>query len=290
MTALPLGSRIRSTREAKGLTLRALAAEVGVSPATLSAIERGHTRVGADRLAALGWALDVVPDELLRPGPGAVERDGSQSPAAGGHWRDFDDLAMDRVLQAALRLFVLQGFHATSMREIAAESGLSVAGVYHHYPSKERILVALLDLTMTELSWRMEAARSEGTSPDEAFALMVEALALFHAMRSDLAFIGASEMRAFGPEERPRIAALRDRVQHALDRQAEECVAAGTPADGIRTATRAIATMCTALPSWFRLDGPLRPQEVAIRYAAFALSMLRSDPGRGDDRELRQGP
>ena len=54
---------------------------------------------------------------------------------------------------------------------------------------------------------------------------VVEALALFHTRRSDLAFIGASEMRSLEPENRRKIAAMRDHVQHVLDRLIDEAVA-----------------------------------------------------------------
>lgn len=260
------------------MSLRALAAALEVSPATLSAVERGLTPLTVDRLGRIAEVLEVPATQLLERGmrptsptpAGATERAG---------WRDFDDLEMDPVLEASTRLFVRQGYHATSMREIAAEAGLSVAGIYHHYPSKERILVSLLDVTMAEIAWRVEAARREGRDALESFALMVEALALFHAVRGDLAFVGASEMRAFGPDERARITALRDDIQHALDRQAERCVEDdGADLLDLRTATRAIATMCTSLPSWFRLDGPMTATEVARRYAHYALAMIDRSP------------
>ncbi len=192
-------------------------------------------------------------------------------------WREFDGIVMDPVLQAATRLFVAQGFHATTVRQVAAEAGMSVAGVYHHYPSKEQILVAILDLTMSEIAWRLAAAREQGRDPVESLALMVESLALFHAVRGDLAFLGASEMRGLG-SERARITAMRDEVQHAMDRQAQRAVDEGSLAtlseDDVRVVTRAVATMCTSLPSWFRLDGPMSPRDVASRYAAYALALL----------------
>jgi AcrR family transcriptional regulator len=278
---------VRDAREARGLSLRALAGRLGISPGTLSAVERGLTPLTVDRLEQIARTLDVPAAQLLSGAvPAVATSESSSAPAPDeepGHWRSFADLRMDPVLEAATRLFVRRGYHAATMREIAAEANLSVAGVYHHYPSKERILVALLDLTMVELAWRIDAARQEGRDPLESLALMVEALALFHAVRGDLAFVGASEMRAFGPAERARITGLRDDIQHALDRQAQACADAGYPVAGdLRTATRAIATMCTSLPSWFRPEGALSASEVARRYAAYALALLgagRSEVG-----------
>lgn len=272
-----VGAAVRAARRAQGTSLRVLAARLGVSPATLSAVENGRTPLTVARLSSIADLVGVSVEDLVR-GADHPERPGRSGEAPGpGGWRDFSSISMDVVLEGAAASFVRRGFHATTMREIAAEADLSVAGVYHHYATKESILVALLDLTMAEIAWRVEDARGEGEQdgPWRSFGLMVESLALFHAARADLAFIGASEMRALGRGQRERITSLRDDVQHALDRQARLCA---TPAPGavddVRTLTRAVATMCTALPSWFRPDGPLDASTVARRYATYAVTLL----------------
>lgn len=268
---------MRSAREARGRTLRATAADLGVSPATLSAVEHGRTPLTVERLQRLATLLDVPAARLLA-GEETTTPPGPAEAASGDRdWRDFSGIETDPVLEAATRVFVRRGFHAAGMREVAAEAGLSVAGVYHHYRSKQQILTALLDVTMAEIRWRVEAARLEGRTSVESFALMVEALALFHAVRGDLAFLGASEMRGLEGTELERVVALRNDVQYALDEQARVCLASGdfTVADP-HTAGRAIATMCTSLPGWFRLDGPLTAQQVASQYAGYALALMGS--------------
>jgi AcrR family transcriptional regulator len=49
------------------------------------------------------------------------------------------------VLDSALELFSKNGYGATTMREIASQSGISTGAVYHHFPDKEAIFRALLD-------------------------------------------------------------------------------------------------------------------------------------------------
>lgn len=276
-----VGRAVRSARQARGVSLRATASALGVSPATLSAVERGHTPVSVARLGALAELLDVPPARLLAgeatpavPPPSAdADRD----------WRDFSAISLGPILEAATRVFVRRGFHAAGMREVAAEAGLSVAGVYHHFPSKQRLLAALLDFTMAEIGWRIAAARDEGDTPLRSFALMVEALALFHAVRGNLAFLGASEMRGLESGDLDRVIALRDGVQYALDHQAQAAIDAGyLSSDDPRTACRAIATMCTSLPSWFRPNGALTPSQVAKQYAEYAVTLLGWSP---DDAE-----
>jgi AcrR family transcriptional regulator len=51
----------------------------------------------------------------------------------------------EQILQQAIEVFGRFGFHATSMREIAKECGLSQAGLLHHFPTKETLLLALVE-------------------------------------------------------------------------------------------------------------------------------------------------
>lgn len=45
---------------------------------------------------------------------------------------------------AAIQLFMEQGYHATSMRQIAERAGLALGGIYNHFASKEEIFEAII--------------------------------------------------------------------------------------------------------------------------------------------------
>lgn len=45
---------------------------------------------------------------------------------------------------AAISLFMEQGYHATSMRQIAERSELALGGIYNHFGSKEEIFEAII--------------------------------------------------------------------------------------------------------------------------------------------------
>lgn len=49
-----------------------------------------------------------------------------------------------RILDAAYALFMEQGYHGTSMRQIAERAGITMGGVYNHFASKEAIWEAVL--------------------------------------------------------------------------------------------------------------------------------------------------
>src|ERR1051326_7124583 len=49
-----------------------------------------------------------------------------------------------KIEEAALRVFIRQGYHGTSMREIADASRVSIGNIYNYYPTKEDLFVAIV--------------------------------------------------------------------------------------------------------------------------------------------------
>lgn len=193
-----------------------------------------------------------------------------------GSWREYDESSLPRPLAAALGAFVEQGYHGASIREIAARAELSVPGVYHHYPSKQALLMGLANAAMDELLERSVRAELEaGELPSARFDAVVESLLRFHMARRELAFVASTEVRSMEPAARLAYIARRDEQQRMLDRIVADGVAQGEfsaphPAD----AARAVATMCVAVSGWYRPDGPLEPDEIAGRYLDIARGMV----------------
>jgi transcriptional regulator with XRE-family HTH domain len=75
---LEMGERLREARQARRLSLRALADRLGVSPSLISQIETGRANPSVSTLYAIASELDVSLDELL-----FNDRRGTE-PAAGG--------------------------------------------------------------------------------------------------------------------------------------------------------------------------------------------------------------
>jgi AcrR family transcriptional regulator len=186
-------------------------------------------------------------------------------------------LALDPVLRAAVDEMAEVGYHAATIRTIADRCGMSVSAVYNYYDSKQHILMAICELCMAETVGRARAARDQGASPVERFALLIEHLVLVHTHRRELAFILASEMRSLEPDNLRAITRLRTEVQRMVDREVEAAVAAGRfRVDHPRDASRAVITMCVAIPTWWSPGGSLGPAQVAERYVGFALDLMRA--------------
>lgn len=59
------------------------------------------------------------------------------------------EASVEKLLAAALRLFVSYGYRATTLEQIAAAAGLTKGAVYFYFRSKEAVLIALLDRVET---------------------------------------------------------------------------------------------------------------------------------------------
>src|SRR5215467_3562652 len=71
----------------------------------------------------------------------------------------------EEILQVAARLFGQRGFAATSTREIAVAAGLRQPSLFHHFPSKEAILEALLDRALADsLAFAEAQLRARGAA------------------------------------------------------------------------------------------------------------------------------
>ncbi|MFC7574037.1 TetR/AcrR family transcriptional regulator C-terminal domain-containing protein [Klenkia terrae] len=72
--------------------------------------------------------------------------------------------------------------------------------------------------------------------------------------------------------------------QQAVDEEVAAAVAAGLLAVADPgTAARAVVTLCTAIPQWYRPGGPTAPEELAEQYVGFALALLGRPPSTGLD-------
>ena len=65
------------------------------------------------------------------------------------------------ILQVAARLFSRQGYTATSIRQIAEESGIGKATIYHHFTDKQAIVLALLLRNTARMQEILETVRAE---------------------------------------------------------------------------------------------------------------------------------
>lgn len=74
----------------------------------------------------------------------------------------------ERLLATAFRLFHEQGYHATGVATILREAGVNAGSLYHFFPSKEALLIGVLEYALTQLVPQvMGPAEGRATDPIE---------------------------------------------------------------------------------------------------------------------------
>jgi AcrR family transcriptional regulator len=88
--------------------------------------------------------------------------------------REDDPPAKREILRAALELFSERGLAATSIRDIAEESGYTNPALYKHFAGKEELALYLFELCHARVWTACEAALASGASFDEKLDAYVE--------------------------------------------------------------------------------------------------------------------
>jgi AcrR family transcriptional regulator len=78
----------------------------------------------------------------------------------------------DQILSAAMKCFVENGFHGSSMAELAKRAGMSVGHIYHYYESKDAIIEAIVDRDIEEAPGMLDAF----SGADDLMAAMMDRL------------------------------------------------------------------------------------------------------------------
>jgi AcrR family transcriptional regulator len=186
------------------------------------------------------------------------------------------------ILDSAIVQFSRRGFHGASMRRLAAEAGITLSNVYNYFPTKSDILLGILRQAVTEqIEITSAAIAKSGGSVVDRFVAGVEAFVRYDVEHLDVCFVANSELRYLDQQQRQEIVTLRDRQQGLYEDLVKEGIASGDFRTPFPTeVTTAMLTMFAGVTVWYRPDGPLTPEDVAQRYARYALGMV----------EARQGP
>jgi AcrR family transcriptional regulator len=179
--------------------------------------------------------------------------------------------------EAATDLFFEFGYHATTMRQIAARANVQAPAIYHWYPSKEVILVKLQDDFMRDLSQAVDAAVDQQSDPVFQLAAAVREHVVFHCMHAREAFVTDSEIRALSRERRRALIAKRDAYQQYFHQKLVRGIDAGTlhSAEPL-VATYAILLQATGVAMWFQPGGRLTAAEVADLQVELTLGALHA--------------
>jgi AcrR family transcriptional regulator len=82
--------------------------------------------------------------------------------------------ARDQIVQAAMTVFALKGYAASSMDDICMAAGCSKGGLYHHFPTKTAVLNGVVDRLSTSGSLLPSGAGETSLPPQGLGRILLE--------------------------------------------------------------------------------------------------------------------
>jgi AcrR family transcriptional regulator len=147
-----------------------------------------------------------------------------------------------KIQNVALRLFIENGYEATSLREIAEEVGVTKAALYYHFKTKDEIVTSLIDDRVDRLEalidWGMSLPRTHNARVEFVRRYADE---LHEGRHHDTMKFFERNQTAL--RENPKSERMRDLMMTMIDFLSPE---GARPADKLRTALAVFAIHTTS--------------------------------------------
>jgi TetR/AcrR family transcriptional regulator, fatty acid metabolism regulator protein len=181
----------------------------------------------------------------------------------------------DKILQAALEVFAEKGYHRALVDDIVRASRTSKGAVYHHFPNKEALFLALVDEFSARLAEAVAAAIAGAHGAlGKVQAALTAGLETF-ARHRELARILLLESVSLGPAYQSKRLEVHGRFASLIQAYLDEAVAEGSiPALDTRVATLAWLGAVNEVVIQWLYSG--RPDLMTEAVPALAPLLLRS--------------
>jgi AcrR family transcriptional regulator len=173
------------------------------------------------------------------------------------------------IRSAALLRFSQQGYHATTLRQLADDLGVTPAAFYYYYTTKDELLTELVEGILTRDLARVREIRAASGDSLDAMVFNHVHDCCTHQIES---IVLAHDTKSLPARFRKRV--------HRLVREYEDefagCIAAeyGLMGSDLQLATKAVLGMGHNVTQWYRVDGPLAPEVIAEQYTRYARGIL----------------
>lgn len=182
------------------------------------------------------------------------------------------------IILAAAQIFRHNGYHGTSMQDIADAVELSKASLYHHVSGKQDILVSILDQALDLLIQDLGEVLKLDLSADEKIRAAMRVYIKRLTGDPDLAAVLLMEHRSLEDELRADHIARRDRFEMLW----RSMIAQGVEEGLFRSLDHSLATFAVLgvlnwMITWYRPNGRLRAEIIADQFADLVLDGLVGD-------------
>ena len=179
------------------------------------------------------------------------------------------DKSSDRrleILEAAGQLFSAQGFHATSMRDLARAVNLQGGSLYAHIESKEELLFELVNRAADGFLGGAEVI-PESLPPKERLERLIEGHLEVIVRELDNATVFFHEWKFLNPNLQKQITERRDAYEQHFRQTIEGGIESGDfKVEDVRVATLFVLSALNWTYHWYRPSGKLTLTALSRHY------------------------
>jgi AcrR family transcriptional regulator len=170
------------------------------------------------------------------------------------------DQRQQLLLNSAVNVFADKGFHATSMREISRESGMSLAGIYHYVTGKTELLYLIQDRCFSQvIAGARNAVANELTPAERLRAFIRHHIEFFAAHMAEMKVLSHEEEELTGT----RRAQVRNQKREYVDLLTELLEQVSPAGVNRQVAAYALFGMMNWIYTWYKPTGPVPPDRLA---------------------------
>jgi TetR/AcrR family transcriptional regulator, cholesterol catabolism regulator len=127
-----------------------------------------------------------------------------------------------QIADAAVRLFITNGFDKTTTRQIAKAARLSIGSLYEYFATKEDVLYLVLDSIYIEIEQALGIARSKGSTGKKALAELIGHYFMACHRKSDYMLLLYQETHVLPREWRKRVLKSENNVISIIEKTLSE--------------------------------------------------------------------
>lgn len=122
------------------------------------------------------------------------------------------DQKLESILRTAASVFAERGYHRASIRDISRATGVSLAGLYYYFQSKEELLFLIQDHALEQLIGGAEERVVGVTDPRERLRRLMENHLRYFVQNMPEMKVLSHEAESLGGEYRTRVEARKRRL------------------------------------------------------------------------------
>jgi AcrR family transcriptional regulator len=186
-----------------------------------------------------------------------------------------------QLLRESARLFREKGYDATSVRDIAAATGLQSGSWVYHFKTKQDILAAVMEQGLQQALERIEAIAREELPPREHFRALVRThLDTLLGPGQDFIPVLLYDWRSLDKPGRNRVIALQKRYEQVWEDVIHELQRSGEWAMPTSIDRLLMFGALNWIVQWYRPRGPLNAAQIVAEAEKFFLRTLPKAPAR----------